>query len=141
MTTSQTPFLSEIASGEAIPAGTLAYFQARTRNNLYNFILTKFLEKERESGLTRAQLARRIGRSPEVITRLLGAPGNWTIGTISDLLLGIAGEELSPASCSVLDRAARNFTTSDWLDIPPRPSGHPITRDTGAEPVGELEFS
>ena len=96
----RTPFLSEIASGDPIPPGKLAYFQERTRNNLHNFILTKFLREE-ENGLTRAELARRIGRSPEVITRLLGAPGNWTIATISDLLLGICGEELAPSSSSV----------------------------------------
>src|SRR5947209_2537173 len=41
---------------------------------------------------------------PEVITRLLGAPGNWTLETISDLLLGIAGEELEPTSSSLLNR-------------------------------------
>lgn len=118
MTTShQTSFLSEIASGEPIPAGKLAYFQERTRNNLYHFVMTKFLEKERAEGFTRAQLARRIGRNPAVVTRLLGAPGNWTIATVSDLLLGIAAEEIQPDSVSVLRHATRNVTTSDFLSI------------------------
>jgi hypothetical protein len=117
MTTSrQAHFLSEIAAGDPIPPGKLAYFQERTRNNLYNFVISRFLEREQTEGLTRAQLARRIGRTPDVISRLLGAPGNWTIATISDLLLGIGAEELEPESQSVLGRTARNTRTLDHLD-------------------------
>ena len=50
VTTSQpTHFLFEIESGDVpIPPGKLAYFQERLRNNIYHFVLTKFLEKERE---------------------------------------------------------------------------------------------
>ena len=114
MTTSQpTHFLFEIESGDVpIPPGKLAYFQERLRNNIYHFVLTKFLEKERE-GFTKALLARRLGSDPAVVSRLLGAPGNWTLDTISNLLLGIAAEELEPASVSVLNRATRNFATPD----------------------------
>lgn len=114
MSTSQTHLLSEIRSGQPIPEGKLAYLRSRTKNRLYNFILEKFLEKERE-GLTRAELARRIGRRPEVITRLLGSPGNWTIDTVSDLLIGICAEELEPDSRSLLDRAPRNYREPEWL--------------------------
>ena len=97
MTISQTQFLPDVESDEAISHGSLAYLQERTRNQLFDFILKKFLEAQ-ENGLTKAKLARRIHRSPEVITRLLGSPGNWTISTISDLLAGIAAEELVPNS-------------------------------------------
>jgi hypothetical protein len=107
-------FLSEVVSGAPIPVNKRAYFQARLRNRLYDFVVTKFLERERNKELTRAELARRIGRKPESITRLLGAPGNWTLGTVSDLLLGINGEELEPASLSLLDRPSRNFGGEDW---------------------------
>jgi hypothetical protein len=116
MTTSQkTAFLSEINSGKPIPPNKLAYFQARLRNRLYDFIVTKFADKEKNEGLTKAELARRIGRKPEVVTRLLGAPGNWTIDTISDLLLGISGEELEPASSSLKNDRPRNFVGPEWL--------------------------
>jgi hypothetical protein len=116
VTTSQpTRFLFEIESGDIpIPPGKLAYFQERLRNNIYHFVLTKFHEKERE-GLTKALLARRLGSDPAVVSRLLGAPGNWTLDTISNLLLGIAAEELKPASVSVLNRAPRNFVAPEWL--------------------------
>jgi len=93
-------------------AGTRAYFQARTRNKLYDFVLRRFLAEKR-NGLTKAVLARRIGRKPEAITRLLGAPGNWTIDTVCDLLLGISGEELLPDARSPLDGPIRNITAVD----------------------------
>lgn len=111
MTTSrQTSFLSEIASENSrIPEGKLAFLQERLRNNLYDLVITKFLERE-TGGFTKAQLSRRIGYDPARISRLLGAPGNWTIATVSDLLVGIAAEELIPASESLIDRPVRNYT-------------------------------
>ena len=112
-TTQHLPFLSEIAIGEPIPVNKLAFFQARLRNRLFDLVLKRFLEQQ-NSGLTKAELARRIGKSPEQITRLLGAPGNWTLDTASDLLIGIAGEELKMGTESVLGRVARNYQGQDW---------------------------
>jgi hypothetical protein len=65
--------------------------------------------------LTQAELARRIGKRPEVVNRMLGSPGNWRIDTISDLLVGIAAEELDPKSVSLLNRAPRNQQYPEWL--------------------------
>lgn len=140
MTTRATPFLSELASGEPIPAHKLAYFRARTRNRLYNFIVRKFLEKE-QGGLSKADLARRIGKKPEVISRLIGAPGNWTIDTVSDLLLGIAAEELVPDSEPLIGRTPRNLSSAEWLrshaeqasTVPPKPfQSHLGATETGS---------
>lgn len=72
-----------------IPLGTLGYFRGRNRWRIYEFVLSEF----RESGLTQAELAKRLGRRPEIISRLLGAPGNWGLDTISDLLLAISDAE------------------------------------------------
>jgi hypothetical protein len=134
--------LSELASGAHVPPEKLAYFQERTRNRLHAYILNKFIEKEIAGVLSRAELARRIGRKPEVISRMLGAPGNWTIGTISDLLIGIAAEELEPTSSSLLGRASRNYKGPTWLNdmpvwtsAPPPPPGATsgeIKIDTGS---------
>lgn len=117
MSTYQTHFLSEIRSGEPIPEGKLAYLRERTKNRIYNYILKRFLQKESEEGFTRAELARRIGRRPEVITRILGAPGNWTLDTVSDLLVGICAEELEPCSAPLLDRSPRNYMGPDWITL------------------------
>lgn len=92
MTTSQTSFLSEIISGEKIPAGRLAYFRARLSNKLHQLILVEFEKLSKAGKINKAKLARRIGKEPAQVTRLLGAPGNWTIDTFSDLALGMGCE-------------------------------------------------
>lgn len=115
VTTSQkTSFLYEIQNlEEKIPEGKLQYFQERLRNNLYNMVMIKFLEHESSRDLTQADLARRIGYDPGRLSKLLGAPGNWTIKTISDLLAGIAGEELLCETKTIGGGASRNCTTKD----------------------------
>jgi hypothetical protein len=80
---------------------------------VFDFLLHMFL-REKENGLTQAKLARRIGKSPEVINRWLGSPTNLTLDSVSDLLIGIAGEELVPQSASVLGRVERNYAALDW---------------------------
>jgi len=114
VTTLLTHSLSEVvATSGPIPEGKLAYLQERQRNNLYSFILKKFLER----GISKADLARRINYDPARITRLLGAPGNWTLDTISDLLVGVAGEELVPASRSLQNISPQNYMP-EWLRPP-----------------------
>src|SRR6202030_4527223 len=44
-----------------------------------------------KSGLSQADLARRLGKSPEVISRLLARPGNWESDTFSELLFANSG--------------------------------------------------
>jgi hypothetical protein len=113
MITSQTQsFLSEIAAGHggpSIPASKRTYFQHRFRLRLFNFILEKFIAAQQE-GLTKAALARRIEKTPEQVNRWLGAPSNMTADTMSDLLLGIAGEEFELESSSPITQAKRNYS-------------------------------
>jgi hypothetical protein len=88
----KTPFLSEILNEKTIPPAKLAYFRQRLINRLYDLILGEFLKQE-QRGLTKAEVARRIGRRPEQVARWLGAPGNWTLETVSDLSLAISKAE------------------------------------------------
>lgn len=106
----QTPFLSEVLAGDPIPPQKLGFFRERFRSRLYETVLSEFLH----AGLTKAEVARRIGRRPEQVTRWLGAPGNWTIETVSDLLLAISQGE-PEISVSHLDRPLRNYEGQDWL--------------------------
>ena len=111
MTTSQTQsFLTEIIEGKPIPIGKLEYFRARLQSRLHQLVLAEFLRQE-DRGLHQAELARRIGRKPEVINRLLGAPGNWTLNTVSDLLLGM-GTEPHLAVEPLKDMLAQAATTN-----------------------------
>jgi hypothetical protein len=120
-TSHQTAFLSELAAGHSgppVPLEKRAYFQTRLRNRLFDFVLKRFSE-EQKKGLTKAILARRIGKTPDVVSRLLGAPGNWTLDTVSDLLIGIGAEELDPiASSSLLNRQSRNYRPNDYIGAP-----------------------
>ena len=117
MTIYQKQFLSELAAGHdgpAIPPAKRAYFQERLRGRIFDFILGQFLAEE-ENGLTQAKLARRIGKTADVISRWLGAPSNMTIDTISDLLLGIGPEELELSSSPLLHRSPVNYSHLDEL--------------------------
>jgi hypothetical protein len=103
--------LSNPTGDEPVPAGTLAYFQARNRSRVYEAVLQEFLR----SDLTKAVLARRAGKRPEQINRLLGAPGNWTLDTVSDLLFAISGAEPVYGVQYPLKEPYRNDRQPEWL--------------------------
>jgi hypothetical protein len=115
VTTSQTPFLTELEAGHfgpPIPLGKRAYFQQRLRIRVFNFLLEKFVRAQ-GGGLNKTLLSKRIGNTPDVVNRWLGQPSNLTLDTICDLLLGIAAEELEPNSSSPLDQVADNYSRFD----------------------------
>jgi hypothetical protein len=115
MSTSQkTRFLSEILGDERISLSKLTYFRKRFRDRLYELVVGEFLKRERQ-GLTKAEVARRIGRRPEQITRWLGSPGNWTLETVSDLLLAVAKSEPYVDLWSLENRASRNYLGQDRM--------------------------
>jgi hypothetical protein len=133
VTTYQTPFLSELIAGHSgppIPVGKRSYFQERLRIRVFNFLLSKFLQAQRK-GLNKNILARRIGRSPEVINRWLGAPSNLTLDTICDLLLGISAEELEVDASSPIGRMADNY--SHFEDL--------ASRDQAASAMANADLS
>lgn len=85
-------FSFEDFKGRTIPLAIMGYFRGRLQNRLYDLVVREFLKQEAEGRLTKAEVARRIGRRPEVISRWLGAPGNWTLDTVSDLMLAMGAE-------------------------------------------------
>lgn len=109
MPTSQTPsLLTEILAGEEIPLRTIAYFRTKLRYALHDLVLREFLQQEDSHRINKAELARRIHKKPEQVSRWLGAPGNWTIDSVSDLLVGMGAE---------LDVAV--FHLADYPSAPP----------------------
>ena len=109
----KTPVTSEIYGDEPLSASALGYLNERVRNSFYDYVLRRFYEAVKQEKLTKARLARRLGLEPARVTRLLGSPGNWTLDTISELLVGICREELRPQSEPYLERSARNFQSDD----------------------------
>jgi hypothetical protein len=93
MTSSATQdFLSEIRGGQVIPTGKLGYFRTRLAGRVHQVLLKVFGKLEREQNLTRRELAKRIHRKPEQITRWLSYPSNLTLDTASDLFIGLGYE-------------------------------------------------
>ena len=87
-----TSLLSEIRDAPKLSQYTKSYFQARLKNRVHQLVLRELKRQQKNDGFTKADLARRTGRGPDRVSRLLGSPGNWTLETISDLLLALRCE-------------------------------------------------
>jgi hypothetical protein len=73
------------------------------------------MKEFRNSGLSQADLARRLGKRPDVVCRLLGGPGNWTLDTMSDLLFAISGAAPTFNVEYPLNNPQRNQIGPVWL--------------------------
>ncbi|MFZ0694960.1 MAG: hypothetical protein WAN51_12585 [Alphaproteobacteria bacterium] len=112
MTTSlATSTLSKPVPGDQIPLGTLGYFRALNRSAAYELVVVEF----QTSGITQAELARRLGKGTDVVCRTLGAPGNWGLDTVSDYLFAIFGAVPVYSRSYPLEAPARNDTQPEWL--------------------------
>ncbi|HLQ24780.1 MAG TPA: hypothetical protein VK138_02755 [Acidiferrobacterales bacterium] len=136
MTTYPTTSLwSEVRGANELSQKALGYFQARLKNRLHQLVIGEFIKQEK-SGTTKADIARRIGKRPEQITRLLGAPGNWTLDTVSDLLLAM-GSELAAQAIRFDDVESRAVTSIEWQIEPtkrkPGPKLRVISQGTTAD--------
>jgi hypothetical protein len=85
MNTSQTQLDQDLSKPE-IKKFWLGYFQEVFREETHQQLLEMF---EGIVGFTKSDLARKIGRRPEQVTRWLAAPTNLESDTISDMALGM----------------------------------------------------
>lgn len=117
MTTSRPmPNLSEPTGRTKIPKGALAYVGARTRTRIFNMIWREFTA----SGISKADLAARLGKGPDQISHWLAAPGNLTLESVGQILFAISGAELSDTPEYPLrrpDEASTPSTTRDEADL------------------------
>jgi hypothetical protein len=79
--------LSKPTADTKISLGTFGYINARNRQRQYDIVMHEF----ELSGLTQAALANRMGKTPDIICRLLSRPQNWESDTFSSLLFAISG--------------------------------------------------
>ncbi|MES2845607.1 MAG: helix-turn-helix transcriptional regulator [Pseudomonadota bacterium] len=84
MTTYQTLLTSEI-DAKNLPSFWLSYFREKLRGEINDHLLEAF----QESNLTKADIARKLNRRPEQITRWLSAPCNLETDTIADIALAL----------------------------------------------------
>jgi transcriptional regulator with XRE-family HTH domain len=70
----------------------IVYFRTRCRNRFYQAVVAYFAAQAQHKGLTQVELAKLLGKDAAQINRWLSGPGNWTLDTISDLLLAMNAE-------------------------------------------------
>ena len=112
MNTSLTITLSKPEDSLIVPKGTFGYFRTRNKRRLYTLVMQEF----KRSGLSQADLARRLGKKADVVCRWLAGPTNWTIDTVSDLLFAISGAEPTYGLSYPLEQPPRNDVRPRWLE-------------------------
>jgi hypothetical protein len=119
MTTSQTQ-LDQALSESEIKKFWLGYFQEGFREEVHQQLLEMFEQMQSKQRFTRSDLARKIGRRPEQVTRWLSAPTNLESDTISDMALGmgyvprIRFEPVANVACSA--KPNRTHPVSRYVD-------------------------
>ena len=96
-----------------IPARDIFYFRQSLKNRIFQSIVARFAELAKKEGLTKKDLARKIGKDPSRITRWLNGTSNLELETVSDLLLGMDAElrhEIVPLNT---DKSATYNTNSE----------------------------
>jgi hypothetical protein len=88
-----TPLITAFLSDEPLEPQHLGYLRARAQNQAHECVLAVFEDESTAHGVTRAYIARRLKKRPEVVGRCLTAPGNWTLDTLAELL-GSMGYEV-----------------------------------------------
>ena len=91
-------------ANHVLSAGDIAYFRQRQSNHVYEAVYREF----QKSGMSKADVSRRLNKKPEQITRWLSGPGNWTLDTVSDLLLAV-GSEMTFTVISVTSQPIQNY--------------------------------
>jgi transcriptional regulator with XRE-family HTH domain len=104
--------LSDPKSGEKVSKGTFGYLEARNRGKAYELVISEFLR----SGISQAELARRMGITPPQINRMLGAPGNWTLDTLSNLLFAISSAQPDYNIEYPMEAVSLNDLGQSWLE-------------------------
>ncbi|MGB6451480.1 MAG: helix-turn-helix transcriptional regulator [Steroidobacteraceae bacterium] len=81
-----------MSSNEKIELGDLVYYRERNRNKVYATVVTLFSRLVEIHNLTKSEIAYRLNKEPAQITRWFSGPSNWTLDTVSDLLLAMGAE-------------------------------------------------
>lgn len=96
--------LADPALTKPIPGSDLAYVRTRNRLSAFNAVKNEF----QHSGINQKELSERLNMDGGRLSRLLGAPGNWTLDTVAELLWAISGARAIYSLEYPLKKAKRN---------------------------------
>jgi hypothetical protein len=77
---------------EVLSQRTIFYCRERLRNRIFDCVIKAMADRVASGAATRAMIARRLGKDPGQVSRWFSGPSNWTIDTISDLMLALDAE-------------------------------------------------
>lgn len=103
--------LSEPVGDEPIDRFTLSYMAGLARDRIHQVILHAF----EESGLTKAQLARRLGMDKSRLSRILNTSSNITAETMGEVLFAIDGSCPAVSRNWPLKEQPRNLREPEWF--------------------------
>jgi hypothetical protein len=96
------------ATSNKLSDRNIFYYRRRFLNRVHEALTSFFDEETERRGLTKQDIAERIGRDPAQITRWLSAPSNLTLESVSDLLQGV-GAEMDVVVARLSDRPQSNY--------------------------------
>jgi hypothetical protein len=128
ITSQQTSLINDALSDQPFAPDDLGYVLGLVRNRAHSCVLEKFVEAQDQHGLTKARIARKLNKRPEVVSRELTAPGNWTLDTYGSYLFA-----MGYLPC---------FYAQDLRGPLPRPSQiHPLSDDITLSPSAQSTSS
>lgn len=89
MNTSQSPKMSVSTTDDKIPDWELTYYSRLAQNLIFDALISAFAQEAKAGRISRSKLAKRIGKTPEKITRIFANPTNLKIKTLGLLLRGL----------------------------------------------------
>lgn len=79
-------------AAEPLSEGDLIYHRQRLRNRFFDCVLHALADRLQSQKISRGAIAKRMGKDPAQVSRLLSYPSNLTIDTLSDVLLALGAD-------------------------------------------------